>query len=61
MDVAVDEHWSSWSEWSECDTECKRYKKRKCDNSDPSYEGENCSGKEIQIGNCSGGLCNTGQ
>lgn len=59
--VAVDGRWSAWSDWSECEEDCKRYKRRRCDNPSPANGGSNCSGREVQVSNCSGGLCKAGQ
>lgn len=58
-----DGYWSSWSEWSECDEECKRYRRRRCESTSSSSSNGSggCSGKDVQMSNCTGGFCIPGE
>ncbi|KAK9305447.1 hypothetical protein QLX08_003567 [Tetragonisca angustula] len=56
----VDGGWSRWSTWSVCSTDCKQQRRRSCDEPPPSHGGRPCQGRDINVANCTGGMCNNG-
>ncbi|KAL7301475.1 hypothetical protein TKK_0005913 [Trichogramma kaykai] len=54
----VDGGWSRWSAWSVCGSNCTHSRRRSCDDPAPSHGGKQCSGKDVQVANCTGGMCN---
>ncbi|XP_044010870.1 netrin receptor UNC5B-a isoform X2 [Aphidius gifuensis] len=54
----IDGGWSKWSAWSVCGRDCTQIKTRSCNEPSPSIGGKNCQGRDTQINNCTGGLCN---
>ena len=49
--------WSKWSNFSECSSTCgshsAKYRQRNCDNPEPFNGGQNCTGPDVEIKNCS--------
>ncbi|XP_012542351.1 netrin receptor UNC5C isoform X1 [Monomorium pharaonis] len=58
--LAVDGQWSRWSAWSMCGSDCTHTRKRVCDDPPPSHGGRSCQGRDINVANCTGGMCNVG-
>lgn len=50
----VDGNWSPWSAWSPCGTDCRRYRRRVCDNPSPEHGGKHCQGLDLDSANCMG-------
>ncbi|TGZ50699.1 Netrin receptor UNC5B [Temnothorax longispinosus] len=57
---AVDGQWSRWSAWSVCGSDCTHTRRRSCDDPPPSHGGRSCQGRDINVANCTGGMCNVG-
>lgn len=55
---AVDGQWSRWSAWSVCGSACTHTRRRLCDDPPPSHGGRSCQGRDINVANCTGGMCN---
>jgi len=54
----VDGGWSRWSTWSVCGSDCTHTRRRSCDEPPPSHGGRLCQGRDINVANCTGGMCN---
>jgi len=54
--VIVDGDWSVWSAWSVCGTDCRRYRRRVCDNPLPEHGGRHCQGLDLDTTGCVGTL-----
>ncbi|XP_013412210.1 netrin receptor UNC5C-like isoform X2 [Lingula anatina] len=53
----VDGGWSTWASWSTCNEDCKHFRRRRCDNPPPQNNGKHCESTDLNITNCTGGLC----
>lgn len=58
VSAAVDGGWSRWTAWSICGSDCTHTRRRSCDEPAPSPGGRGCKGKDVDVANCTGGLCN---
>ena len=47
--VKVNGTWTEWTEWSKCNTDCRKTRKRTCDNPTPMFGGSNCSGEHLIV------------
>lgn len=54
--VTVDGDWSTWSSWSACSRDCRRYRRRACDNPPPANNGRHCVGNDVDTDNCTSGM-----
>lgn len=59
--LVVDGGWSRWSAWSVCGSDCTHTRRRSCDEPPPSHGGRPCQGRDINVANCTGGMCNNGK
>ena len=51
--VGVDGAWSAWSSWSQCSVDCRRYRRRHCDNARPAVNlGRQCPGPDVDSQPC---------
>uniref|UniRef100_A0A5S6QZS3 Netrin receptor UNC5 n=1 Tax=Trichuris muris TaxID=70415 RepID=A0A5S6QZS3_TRIMR len=57
LSCPVDGDWSAWSRWSECQSDCRRQRRRVCDNPPPRHGGQQCHGADRQWRTCSDLLC----
>ncbi|XP_058801895.1 netrin receptor UNC5C isoform X2 [Phymastichus coffea] len=56
--MIVDGGWSRWSAWSVCNSNCTHSRHRTCNEPAASQGGRPCPGKDLMVGNCTGGMCN---
>lgn len=57
---AVDGQWSTWSSWSKCSLDCRQHRRRQCDSPAPQNGGQVCEGSDLDMSNCTVGLCKGG-
>ncbi|KFD61042.1 hypothetical protein M514_12092 [Trichuris suis] len=48
LSCPIDGDWSAWSRWSECQTDCRRQRRRVCDNPAPRHGGQQCHGADLR-------------
>ncbi|XP_015784508.1 uncharacterized protein LOC107362029 [Tetranychus urticae] len=53
----IDGRWSPWSAWSTCSHDCQQVRHRTCSNPPAKYGGQDCTGPDSHIRNCTGGMC----
>ncbi|XP_053386290.1 thrombospondin-2-like [Mercenaria mercenaria] len=56
----VDGKWSEWGNWSSCDVTCgngTRERMRTCDDPEPAYGGDNCTGSDMETELCTEQNC----
>ncbi len=58
--ISVHGNWSSWSPWPNCNKPCNggiRTRKRMCDNPEPAFGGNNCTGPANETEPCNLDSC----
>lgn len=53
----VNGQWSTWSSWSKCSLDCRQHRRRQCDSPAPQNGGQVCEGSDLDMSNCTAGLC----